>query len=363
MRCFAPFAIGFALMMGFNDATEVRAENKLAAKWTSKIDADPSKSYKLDKAHGPMMVMVASFHDAGANDGKRLGKSPLEAAQELVLEFRRMKIPAYVYEVKGRNESVKSQDSLGREQRMKNMRVVDAVCVLAGNYKTIDDPKAQKTLKYIKQFQPKCLETGVDFTISPGRPGPLSKAFMTSNPLLSDEELESIKQSADPLLVSLNNNETFGLYENKGKFTLVVAKFSGKSINVVNESMETAEGYFASGGNDLDQAAISARNLVKALRNREPVNNDPEFVAYCRLDAYVWHDYNYSLVTVGSFESPNDPGLKKYIDMFGPKVKVTEAGRQSVDYRFLPVPQEGGGLNYIPFETSMRVMSVPHAKR
>ena len=84
----------------------VQAENKLTARWTSKIEADPAKSYTLDKAHGPWMVMVASFHVAGSNKEEKLGKSPLEAANELVLELRKMKVPAYVYEVKAKNESV-----------------------------------------------------------------------------------------------------------------------------------------------------------------------------------------------------------------------------------------------------------------
>lgn len=367
MRCFTRIAMAFILTTSVVSLSTAWAENKLAAKWTSKIDADPSKSYPLDKAHGPWMVMVASFHEAGSNTQDNLGKTPLEAAQELVLEFRRLKppVPAYVYQVKGKNESVKAKDELGREQRMKNMRVIDSVCVLAGNYPSIDDPKAQKTLKFIKQFKPKCLEDGVDYTVSPGRPGPLSKAFMTSNPLLTEEEIQQAKQASDPLLISMNSGEAFSLYENKGKFSLIVARFAGKSVNLVNESEEKAESYFTNGGNDLDQAAISARNLVRALRSRDPVIKDKnareyeQFAPYCRLDAYIWHDYTSSIVTVGSFESPNDPNIKKYVDLFGPKVSVSESNKQTIDYRYLPVPQESGLMNYVPFEVNMRVMAVP----
>lgn len=371
MRCFTRIAMAFILATSVVSVSPARAENKLTAKWTNKIDADPSKSYTLDRAHGPWMVMVASFHEAGSSGKENLGKSPLEAAQELVLEFRRLKppVPAYVYQVKGKNESVKAKDELGREQRMKNMRVIDSVCVLAGNYPSIDDPKAQKTLKFIKQFKPKCLESGVDYTVSPGRPGPLSKAFMTSNPLLSEEEIQQAQQAADPLLVNLNSGETFSLYENKGNFSLIVARFAGKSVNLVNESEEKAESYFTKGGNDLDQAAISARNLVRALRSRDPVIKDKnaqdyaQFAPYCRLDAYIWHDHTSSIVTVGSFESPNDPSIRKYVELFGPKVSVTDSNKQNVDFRYLPVPQEQGLMNYVPFETNMRVMAVPRATR
>ena len=371
MRCFTRIATAFILATSVVSLSTAWAENKLAAKWTNKIDADPSKSYTLDQAHGPWMVMVASFHEAGVSGQEQMGKSPLEAAQELVLEFRRLKppVPAYIYQVKGKNESVKAKDDLGREQRMKNMRVVDSVCVLAGNYPSIDDPKAQKTLKFIKQFKPKSLENGVDYTVSPGRPGPLSKAFMTSNPILTEEEIQQAKQAADPLLISLNSNETFSLYENKGKFSLVVARFAGKSVNLVNESEEKADNYFTNGGNDLDQAAISARNLVRALRSRDPVIKDTsareyaQFAPYCRLDAYIWHDYTSSVVTVGSFETPNDPNIKKYVDLFGPKVGISESNKQTIEYRYLPVPQDAGIVNYVPFETTMRVMTIPRAAK
>lgn len=362
MRWINHFTLVIALLLTMGVSQSLRAENKLLARMTSKIDADPKKTYKLDKAHGPWMVMVASFHEAGGQSEKRLGKSPLEAANELVLEFRRLKppVPAYVYVVKDKNEAVKAHDQLGREQRMKNLRVIDSVCVLAGNYLTIDEPKAQRTLKFIKQFQPKCLETGVDFTVSPGRPGPLSKAFLTPNPLLTGEELEASKQANDPLLAKLNNNEQFSLYENKGKFTLVVARFSGKSVHVVNETMEKAESYFNTGGNDLDLAGQSARDLVRTLRSRDPVAPDAELQPYCRIDAYVWHDYNQSIVTVGSFESKNDPAIQKYVELFGPRVRQVAGGRPSIEYRSLPVRDENQVVSFIPFETSMQLMSVPH---
>ncbi len=363
MRCSPRFSVALALAFGVLGSMSVQAQNKLTAKWTNKIEADPSKSYTLDKANGPWMVMVASFHPVGDKVDQSEGTSPAEAAQALVLELRQKKIPAYVYSVKAKNESVKSQDSLGRSTRMKNLRVVDSVCVLAGNYKSIDEAKAQETLKFIKQYNPKAFETGVNFVVSPGRPGPLSKAFLTSNPLLSNDEMEAMKQATDPLLISLNNNEQFSLYENTGKYTLMVAKFSGKSVNVVNESMEKAESYFTKGGNDLDQAAISARNLVKALRSREPVTTDPDFKDYCRLDAYIWHDHTSSIVTVGSFESAQDPQIRKYVELFGPKVKVSESGQKTPDYRYLPVPQEEGGFNVIPFDPSLPMIAVPHVRK
>lgn len=370
MRCFNCCVMGLLLLVGTLHSPSVQAEIKLISRMTSKIEADPSKTYTLDRAHGPWMVMVANFQQWGTNTEKQEGHTPLEAAQALVLELRKLKIPAYVYEVKGKNELVKSQDILGREQRMKNMRVLDSVCVLAGNYPKIDDAKAQQTLKYLKQYHPKSFENGVVYGKSPGRPGPLSKAFLTPNPLLTQEELDAAKQATDPLLIQLNHGEQFSLYENTGKYSLVVARFTGKSVNVVNQTMEQAESYFApgKGGNDLDQAAESARNLVRALRSREPLSQSDhpqfaEFAQYCRLDAYIWHDRTYSVVTVGSFESPSDPQIQPFLKLFAPKSGTATTGQSLANFRYLPVKQEEGGLLYVPFEAVPQMMAVPNAKK
>ena len=59
--------------------------------------------------------------------------------------------------------------------------------------------------------------------------------------------------------------------------------------------------------NDLANAEYSAWELAVALREIE------------NIDAYVWHDRYHSYVTVGSFESPNDPKLKRYMQVFAPR--------------------------------------------
>ena len=101
--------------------------------------------------------------------------------------------------------------------------------------------------------------------------------------------------------------------------------------------------------------------LVAQIPWEDTRATDQQFAPYCRLDAYIWHDYTSSIVTVGSFESPNDPALKKYVDLFGPQVVELDSGKKSKEFRFLPVPQQEGGYNYIPFEANMRVMAVPRA--
>jgi hypothetical protein len=363
MRCFMGICIAAAFLMGTLRTDSAFAQGNLLRKMTTKIEADPGKVYTLHKQHGPWMIMVASFHQLGSSEEK-VGTTPEDAANALVLELRQQKIPAYVHSVKDTSETINTADQLGRSHRMKKARLIDSVCVLAGNYPGIEDAKGQDTLEFIKHYHPKCFKDAVVYGKSPGRPGPLSKAFLTPNPLLTDAEIEAAKQASDPLLVRLNNDERFSLSENPGKYTLVIAKFSGKSVNVVNETMEKAESYFTTGGNDLDQAGVNARNLVKALRSREPFTDpshpdNAEFQTYCKTDAYIWHDRTSSIVTVGSFDSPNDPKIKQFAQRFGARAEVGANGKQGVHYRYVPIKEESGVLNFLPLDPIPKVIAVP----
>lgn len=362
MRCFMGLALTAAFLIGTLPTNSAFAQGNLLRKMTTKIEADPGKVYTLHKQHGPWMIMVASFQQWGASEEKE-GTTPEEAANALVLELRQQKIPAYVHIVKDKSEPIAAADLQGRTQKMKKARLIDSVCVLAGNYSSIEDPKGQDTLAFIKQYHPKCFKDKVVYGKSPGRPGPLSKSFLTSNPLLTEAEIEAAKQASDPLLVRLNNNERFSLTECPGKYTLVIAKFSGKSVNVVNETMEKAESYFDT-DNDLDQAAINARNLVQALRSREPFTDpshpdNAEFQTYCKIEAYIWHDRTSSIVTVGAFDSPTDPKIKQYVQKLGPRLEVGQDGKRGVHYRYVPVKEESGVLNFLPLDPNPKLIAVP----
>jgi len=205
---------------------------------------------------------------------------------------------------------------LGRPVRRKHLRRVKSIGVLAGNYSGIDDDTAQKTLKWIKRYDPKCLRDGVVYvpradvkTPAGVRQTPLAAAFLTINPLLNPEEVMS--RNIDPLLVRLNHGERYSLLDNKGKYTLIVASFAGK-VKAVSADDEGLRGSERSGGlanflkdNDLDDAAQQAQKLALALRQAEHV------------DAFVWHDRCESFVTVGQFSSENDPGLAAMRARFG----------------------------------------------
>lgn len=274
----------------------------------ARIDAQPGKKYTLTRENGPWMVMVASFHSTSQDGSVEEGKTPEQAADELVLELRQLQIPAYVHSINPSAAPVITQDSVGRQVRRKNLRQQKSIGVLAGNYKGIDDSTAQKTLTWLKAFNPKCLQDGVIFEKTKKRPTPLAGAFLTMNPLIPAEEAGAY-HNVDNFVLRLNHSERNSLLENKGKFTLVVATFAGKS------GVETPLGFGGLGksfseDDDLDIAAQEARDLAAAMRQVENV------------DAYVWHDRYQSVVTVGAFASSNDAAVKPLMTRFGARQQV-----------------------------------------
>ncbi len=311
----------------------------------ARIEADPNKPYTLTRDFGPWMVMVASFHSTGEDGETKVGKTPEEAAHELVIELRQWGIPAYVHAVNPSAAPVATQDSVGRAVRKRNLHQTRSIGVVAGNYKSIDDPTAQKTLKWLKEYNPKCLQNGVVFQKTEKRPTPLAMAFMTMNPLMPPEEVAAYR-NVDNFVLKLNHGESNSLLENPGKFTLVVATFAGQS------GVETPLGFGGRIGesfddkdvkNDLDIAAEQARVLCGTMRQVENV------------DAYVWHDRYQSVVTVGAFSSVNDSSIGAMKARFGAKQQVNAlVPRYNNSVQVLAIDAQG---RKIPFDQSLGGLS------
>ncbi|MCA9043537.1 MAG: hypothetical protein KDA69_04405 [Planctomycetaceae bacterium] len=318
----------------------------------SRIEADPSKEYRLTHHRGPWMIMVATMHslDGETPEG---GKTPDEAAHELVIELRQLGLPAYVHEYEPGNDRVATYDRLGREEKRKNLHRRRSVSVIAGNYPDIESKVAQDTLKWIKKLNPKCLQEGVIYDPTPGRPGPLAGAFLTPNPLLSQEEL--IQRERDPLLITLNSGERHSLYENNGKYTLVIARFYGKSDSVLPGKEEPSILSYVEKGNDLNDAAQAAQELVVVLRGKYDVSPGGHFN---NVEAYVWHDRYESIVTVGSFSSPQDPNIKRYMALFGPRLDPQIGNVQPAHFA-VPNFRKGGIHGMWLFEPNPELMLVP----
>jgi hypothetical protein len=297
--------------------TVLAAFNVASACWAGKIEAVEGKRYELTKQHGPWMIMVATFHTTADDGTSDVGVPPEKAADALVYELRSLNLPAYVCEVTPDSGLAITKDLQGRPDRRKNLRTATSWGVIAGNYPSLDDELAQKSLAYVKKLRPKSLgpDSGVMWYAPKGE-GPLRNAFLTTNPLLSHEEVvarqhELGARKVDTLLVKLNSAENYSLLENKGAYTLQVAVFSGRQVVQGKNSQDL--GFRTDRENPLDLAGQFAQELVLAMREQGHV------------EAYVWHDHYQSIVTVGSYSSPNDPKLREMAERFKEKERVIDA--------------------------------------
>lgn len=312
-----------------------------------KIDAVRGKKYKMTKRHGPWMIHVASFNQPPKERQGNKGLTPEEAANELVYELRKKGIPAYPFSQKKMLSQIQGFDHHGRQRSKTFIAYAGGVSVLAGNYRDINDKLAQKTLQYVKRFQPELLRdvkakqrsansrsvlnlsrNGGVYRTTPGKSGPLSGAHLTLNPLLTPEDVSKLKK--DPLIRKLNSGSKYSILSNPGKYTLVVASFYGKArlpgSAKFRKEFKSIEDYKVS--NSLDIAAHEAWQLTQVLRRRN-------------IEAYVFHDYDKSVVTVGSFDSPQDPRIRQVIRIYGAKNKKNaQTGRQVLIAEFVSIPEK-----------------------
>ena len=316
------------------------------------LECDRTKKYRLNERHGPWVIMCATFHPGLNPDAP--GLTPEQAADELVYELREKGIPAEAWVMESQKQTLKSAGRDGSDKTRVMAALRGGVAVMAGNFDSADDEKATRALATIKRMQPKCLTpdlkksrgwtgmtaSGGKFRLTPGRKsGPLARAILTPNPLLSEEQMRDLARRRDPLLVRLNGGQEHTLAGCPGKYSLVVAQFRGKTLMQVSGTKSADVGRRVELSDRLDDAAKQAWELCQVLRNRD------------RVEAYVWHDRHRSVVTVGGFDAPTDPAAARAARRFGPTAApASVAGRTGPQPRTVTVPK-----NVADFRKAKRV--------
>ena len=269
---------------------------------SAKVEADPNQDYELKEANGPWLVMACSFS----------GPQAYDQAHELALELRqKYKLPAYLYKKTFEHRvgnAGRGMDQFGDPLPLRYQKGDETteIAVLVGDYPTVDDDRAQKTLEKIKQTSPDCLK------LDPTRPtarnlaswrlffgmahdaekkkGPMWKAFMVANPLLPKEYYAP--QGLEKFIVDLNQDSPYSLLKCPGKYTVQIAHFTGR-VEIDQKKVQSMlnSRHFDS---KLDEAGDKAARLAKALRKEG-------------YEAYEFHDRYASIVTVGSFDSTGTP--------------------------------------------------------
>lgn len=271
------------------------------------VEADPSKDYHVTPEAGQWMICAASF----------AGTPAPQLAHDLVLEIRQaFGLPAYIFD-RGKEEKLKQEEQIRRIRensppgaRIRVMRVEEQYAVLVGGYPSME--AARKDLDRVRKLKPseKFLSTlCVGDPRNDGKPAeksyvsPFINAFVVHNPAVPLE-----KKEEDPLeykfLEKLNANESYSLLKCRKPVTLLVKSYQGCGViqprdghNSFMESIRLGNRSVLSAG------GLQAHALAEWLRNIKEIRPP--------LDAYVLHTRNYSFVSVGGFDSPDDPRLKQ----------------------------------------------------
>ena len=269
-----------------------------------RVDADSRKSYELEEAHGPWMIMCTSF----------AGPTAEQQAHALVMELRQeYKLEAYTFRQNydfTKSEIGLGYDEFGHPKRMKHRNAVkfEEIAVLVGHFPSVEHPDVAKALEKLKHAKPDCLDlakTKQDTTqrfaglrnlyrlvsVDPEKQtkGPMGSAFVTRNPLLPEDYF--ISKGLEPFLVNLNKDLEYSLLNNPAKYTVRVATFRGIDTFKAHEFEELMRTK-----SKIDDAWEKAARLTSALREKG-------------IEAYEFHDRTESIVTVGAFDSVGEPRL------------------------------------------------------
>lgn len=283
---------------------------------------DPNADIAVQDAHGPWMVLVHWY----------TGQDAPKMAREFVLELRNAyKLPAYVFN-RGADERKKEYERLKgileQQQtfrnahpdmvhvpgRVKTMKIEDQCAVLVGGYK--DDVAARKALDRIRELKPPNPErvklatkfyqqsdpkTGQQRKAELVYINPFSKAMVVRNPAAKHDQRPADWDKIDiNVLKKLNRDEPFSLLECKKSFTLAIKQFhtptTVQPASATGKFLETLG--LGKASQRVDTAALNAHNMAEYMRTTK------------KLDAYVLHTKFASIVTVGAYDSPDDPNLR-----------------------------------------------------
>lgn len=297
------------------DVTNPNVSSQPSGGLTSLIQSsreDINAAYAVTPEAGAWMICAASYQ----------GDSAPELAYLLCSYLRQKHFTAYVYN-RGNVERKKIQDELDQWQRanpgLPRRRMLahpeeEQLAVLIGGFHDIDAANAQ--LKKVRAWDLP------DIKLKSGKPAfdiyevyepvpgkktyelkrypvnPFHTALVVPNPTLPQQPRPTAK--VDPLWKKLNADESRSLYKCRKPWTLAVQEFRGTQV------IQTAS---ASGG-FLEKLGMGDHNLGKRLDYSAKMAQDLcDMFRKNGFKSYVLHTRFNSVVTVGEFDSSNDPEL------------------------------------------------------
>lgn len=278
-----------------------------------RVEAIPNKDYPIVPEAGTWMICAASF----------TGTEAPGLARQLVYQLRsQYNLAAYVFD-RADEERARQKAELDRIRAMyppdtpirnRTIRVEEQCAVLVGSFSDFD--AAASYLPNIKKLpMPKLLlsngEPSIEYTFQASNVeeiqsskkaiNPFSKAMVIRNPTVPREPKPAVK--FDPFWKKLNANEEYSLLRCNKPWTLTVKEYPGASMvqsKIVAPKNDSFWGKLwssGSGGEMLNASALQAQEHARVLRR-------------LHFQAYVLHTRTSSIVTVGAFDSMDDPQMQ-----------------------------------------------------
>jgi hypothetical protein len=298
---------------------------------TAPLPTEPIEPYLLTRDAGPFMVMAHTFR----------GPDAARYALALVLELRRdFGVPAWIFyqKVQPLHSLVRNVPPTAEQYQRaadlslpEKVRIYDEAAVLVGNCRTLKD--SQELLNQVKKMHPKCLDEMS--SIWPWRNGAgLVRAMRCTNPYVPAQYLYPSK--TDPIIKQMNAGP-HSIFHCPARYTLQVAEFTGRSTLQATASNKIRAEESANGLERLLQSSPLAHAAEDAEKMADSLAKVDE-IQRTGYQTYVYHDRHSSKVTIGAFNSPDDPAaqaLRKKLQEIA--VDLT-AKRNVTDVMLVPAP-------------------------
>lgn len=276
-------------------------------------------SHPITPQVGPWMILVNSYS----------GENSRQLADDLIQEIRtnyrtaaygfnrgaeeRAKEKERIQKIKEQQEQFITQSGLpvGTKLRSpKTIRIEDQYAVLIGGFKDID--AARKALDEVRKLKPPS-ERLMHQTLGGDAARPTSKslnpfltAFVVRNPTVPAER-DARDDKPDPHLKEYNADESYSLLKCPKRWTLAVKSYQGRATVVQTQATEKSVVEKLTGG-------ASGADLLNA--NAKQAHLVAEMLKKFGYEAYVLHTEYSSVVTIGGFDSAEDPRMIQLQKLF-----------------------------------------------
>jgi hypothetical protein len=309
----------------------------------------PNHEWAIKAETGPYFILVKSYSRPHVPTPEDNGPSARALAEMLAGQIReKHKVQAFLYEhisderkaeaaaiaaerergrlfaqqMNERKQQAELQGSVWLDHdtriRFKTVNYRDQIAVLIGPFNT--DLDARKAIDIVRKWEApeekilkdaavvgRLAEDGKNARIENGYLNPYMSATVVPNPLIP-KQVQPVSTHCDPFIVKLNDGCPYNLFKATKSWTLAIKSFNAP-VEIVSKDVDPSvmrKDTAKKGANALQASAVQAEAMAKMLR--EMKDRDGKSLGF---EAFVLHTRHSSVVTIGQYDSPDDPALQQ----------------------------------------------------